>query len=294
MKMARFDQNHTKKNTATTFFVIAAVLALILGILGNYYVVKHQSSQEPQLDVPEKLTNKDAAKLDESTNETLFGLDRVSTDKKIDFFKDIKKLNFPSPLPDLLASDESFRQVITTISPELAQWLAADQLIRKYLVIANDFAQATRVSRHMSFLRTDQPFTVTTIDNTNVIDSKSYNRYDKLAEAINAIDAKAAIAVYQGFRPLFLHVFSVFNYPPDITLETIIKKATADILAAPVIEQPISLERPSTYYKFADPDLEALNPVQKQMLRMGPQNTRIIQTKLREFMVEFAKQTFKP
>jgi len=48
------------------------------------------------------------------------------------------------------------------------------------------------------------------------------------------------------------------------------------------------LERNSIHYKFADQQLEALNPVHKQMLRMGPDNTRIIQNKLRLFVAGLA------
>jgi hypothetical protein len=72
-------------------------------------------------------------------------------------------------------------------------------------------------------------------------------------------------------------------------LETIVKKALAEIITAPVIEENVSLVRPSLYYKFADSNLEALNPVKKQMIRMGPDNTRIIQQKCREFLVELGK-----
>ena len=42
------------------------------------------------------------------------------------------------------------------------------------------------------------------------------------------------------------------------------------------------LEPDSVTYKFADPALESLTPVQRQFLRMGPRNVRIIQGKLRE------------
>jgi hypothetical protein len=35
-------------------------------------------------------------------------------------------------------------------------------------------------------------------------------------------------------------------------------------------------------YAFADPKLEGLSRAQKQLLRMGPQNVRAIQGKLRE------------
>jgi hypothetical protein len=86
-----------------------------------------------------------------------------------------------------------------------------------------------------------------------------------------------------------LQVFAEFSYPKDFTLETIIKKAAGEIIATPVVEGQISLIRPSVLYKFADPKLEALNAVQKQMIRMGPENTKIIQNKCREFLVDLGK-----
>jgi hypothetical protein len=35
-------------------------------------------------------------------------------------------------------------------------------------------------------------------------------------------------------------------------------------------------------YAYADPRLEGLSPPQKQLLRMGPENVKAIQAKLRE------------
>jgi hypothetical protein len=157
------------------------------------------------------------------------------------------------------------------------------------MVITNDFAQGYRIAKHMSFLRLEEPFSVEQDENGEYIAPKSFHRYDKLAQSIQMIDAKAAVEFYQKARPLMLQVFSEFSYPQDITLETIIKKAAAEMLAAPTIEGHILLYRPSVYYRFADLKVEALSPVQKQMIRMGTENTRIIQAKVREFLVELAK-----
>lgn len=289
--MGRYDQNPTKKNTATTFFIVAVVMALTLGIVGNYYVLKRQRSVEAganNLNSPSELTISKST-VENTPAKVDSRLILTSPDQNPAIVKDIKTLTVPSTLPDLLGSDEIFRQVLTRVSPELASWLTADQLIRKLVIVANDFSQGQRIAGHLSFIRLERPFTIEQNDSGNVVDPDSYNRYNKLAQAIQLVDAKIAVAVYKTFRPLMLQVFAEFSYPPDITLESIIRKAAADIIAAPIIEQPIALVRPSVYYKFADANLEALSPVQKQMLRMGPQNTRIIQTKLREFMVEFAK-----
>jgi len=94
------------------------------------------------------------------------------------------------------------------------------------------------------------------------------------------------VAVYQRFRPLLLQVFAEFSYPDGYNLDDIFIKAAAEILTAPIIEQPIALVKYSLRYRYADPELEALGPVQKQMLRMGAENTRLIQNKMRMLVDE--------
>lgn len=181
-------------------------------------------------------------------------------------------------LPDLDNSDGRIREEMIRISPGLAEWLNTDQLIKKYVVIANDFSQGLRLEKHMRFLKLGQPFTA---DENLFMTRQSYQRYDKLAAAINAMDVDATLAVYKQFRPLFVQVFAEFGYPEEHKLEDTLAKAGAEILAAPIIEEPIALVRPSVFYKFADSELEAASPVHKQMLRMGPDNTRLIQQKVR-------------
>ena len=191
-------------------------------------------------------------------------------------------------LPDLDHSDALLREEMTGISPMLSGWLNTDQLVRKYVVIANDFSQGLRLEKNLRFLELDQPFAVDQ-DNENLfIATKSYQRYDRLAAAINALDVQATLAVYKKFRPLLVQVFREFSYPDEYSLEDIFTKAAAVILAAPARDGQIALERQSARYKFADQQLEALNPVHKQMLRMGPDNTRIIQNKLRLFVAGLA------
>jgi len=191
-------------------------------------------------------------------------------------------------LPDLDHSDALLREEMTGLSPELSGWLNTDRLIRKYVVIANDFAQGLRLEKNLRFLALTQPFAVDQDNEGMFIAAKSYQRYDRLSAAVNALDVQATLAVYKKFRPLLVQVFREFSYPDEYSPEDIFAKAAAVILAAPVRDGPIALERHSIHYKFADQQLEALNPVHKQMLRMGPDNTRIIQNKLRLFVAGLA------
>ena len=59
------------------------------------------------------------------------------------------------------------------------------------------------------------------------------------------------------------------------------------LLATPTVDGPIRIvPGKGATYAFADPRLEALTPAQKHLIRMGPENQRMIQTRLREIRDE--------
>ncbi len=289
--MNRYDQVKDKKIGGGVILVAIILIALTGG--GWFYFEHLQSNAvtEPEtriLALPS--SSKETGTVDPlSVSEAIDGVTTTeavpgaATDTLVELQQDASFI-----LPDLDHSDALLREEMTGISPVLSGWLNTDQLVRKYVVIANDFSQGLRLEKNLRFLELDQPFAVDQ-DNENLfIATKSYQRYDRLAAAINALDVQATLAVYKKFRPLLVQVFREFSYPDEYSLEDIFTKAAAVILAAPARDGQIALERQSACYKFADQQLEALNPVHKQMLRMGPDNTRIIQNKLRLFVAGLA------
>lgn len=282
--MSRYEQDKDKKSGVAVTLVAAALIALT--IFAGVYFKSQQSdivtgSETRTLTLPSGFTETEA--IDPlSIKDPLIGESTPATTAD-----NIQELQLESSfiLPDLDHSDALFRKALTGISPSLAGWLKTEQLIRKYVVIANDFSQGLRLEKHLSFLELDQPFTADQDNGTLFIASKSYHRYDPLAAAINALDARATLIIYKNFRPLLLQVFKEFSYPEQYNLEDIFTKTAATILAAPVIDGPIAVARHAVNYKFSDQQLEASSPIHKQMLRMGPENTRLIQNKLRQ-MVE--------
>lgn len=184
-------------------------------------------------------------------------------------------------LPALENSDGFVREELLRLSPALLSWFNTPQMLRKFLLIVNDFSQGSRLEKHMRFLKPAQPFAVAQDAGGLLMAPSGYHRYDALAAAIAAVDEQAALALYRKVRPLLLEIYAEFGYPESYQLEDLFRKAAAEMIAAPIMTGRIGLVRPSVQYKFADPALEALNPVHKQMLRLGPENTRIIQKKLR-------------
>jgi len=188
-------------------------------------------------------------------------------------------------LPELKDSDVAFTQGLLAVSPNLKHDLFKNQLIKKYMFAMNDMSQGIRPSaKLLRELALKKPFSVIQVDDKVYISSKTYRRYDRLAQAFSSMDNQAAVALYKKYLPLFQTIFDDFSYPSDYQVMDIIKGATGKILQAPVVTDRIEVIRPSVYYKFSDPKLEKLSSLEKQMLRMGPENTRLIQDKLREIM----------
>lgn len=189
------------------------------------------------------------------------------------------------PLPELGASDAEYSQDLLTLSAQLKQVLFKRQQIRKTVFSINDIAQGLRPpAKRLREIAFKQPFSVTQEGGKMYISAQAYHRYDRLAQAINSIDKQGAVALYNKYLPLFQLVFDEFSFPKNYQVLDSIKAATGKIIQAPVIDGRIEVIRPTVRYKFADPALEKLSALDKQMLRMGPENTRMIQKKLRELI----------
>jgi len=187
-------------------------------------------------------------------------------------------------LPALEQSDAIFKQDILSLSPGFSELLNVKSIIKRWVVVINDFSQNQRPDKHFRYFKLSSSFRVETDQSGIYMDEQSYQRYDFLASAVHAVNVEKAVNLLGKYRPLLQQAFSEFGYPEEYQVEDIIKKAISNVLLAPVIEDRIKLIKPSVRYKFADKHLESLSPVQKQMIRMGPENTRIIQAKLRQFV----------
>jgi len=184
-------------------------------------------------------------------------------------------------LPALENSDDFFREQANRLSPGFSPWLKEDELIRKVVIIVNDFSQGLRIHKHMKPFTLTETFIAEKDDQGLYLSPKSYQRYNQLASAIDDINVKDGLQTYRTLNALFQQIFKEFSYPESYSVDDLFQKAAAELLTAPVIDSRIALVKATLGYKFADQKLETLNPVHKQMIRMGPQNTRIIQNKLR-------------
>ncbi|GAB6139683.1 DUF3014 domain-containing protein [Methylosoma difficile] len=289
--MGRYDQSRSKQPVRQTtprerkrsgVHILTVLVLMMLSAAGGFYFAKFSEHYELAPEARNWLSflqNPAASQTEESEGET------ATTALPVGDGEQLEKITPPEEdviLPVLEKSDIWLRQALLGLSPGLAQWLDKDQLLMAYLTIANDTSQGLRTDKHVRFLKPDQAFAVAEDGQGPFIAGESYHRYDTWVAAINALDIQATLKLYKKVRPLLQQGFAEFGYPEGTKLEAIFNKAAAEILAAPVIERRVSVIKKNGYYRYADPNLEAANPLHKQMLRMGPENTRIIKNKLRQ------------
>lgn len=189
----------------------------------------------------------------------------------------------------LAVNDEIFKQEMKSIFVDFPHWFNDKNMLRKYLFIINDLSQNQIIYSHRTFLEIPKTILVKEDSQGLYMEQKSYSRYDKLANAFASIDVQKGYELYVRFKPLLNRLYAGFAYPAEYKLKDIFIKAAANVIAAPIIEGRIGLIRHSVRYQFADKKLEAMNAVKKQMLRMGPENTRKIQAKLRQIVELMSK-----
>lgn len=189
----------------------------------------------------------------------------------------------PIELPELGASDALVRELVEQLAehPELATWLAHDELIRRFAVAVDNVAEGKSPRRHLAFLDPDEDFAGEAHGDLVVVDPESYDRYDSVARLLTALDASSVARLYRTLEPLIDEAYRDLGYP-DRDFDATLREAIDLLLATPVPEGEVVLVRGVSSYEFADPALEALAPAQKHLLRMGPDNARRIQHKLRE------------
>ena len=187
------------------------------------------------------------------------------------------------PLPMLGQMDTFLRALLGTLSahPDYARWLATDNLIRQMANVIDRTSRGLSPAPEVAVLRPQGDFDVTR-GGPSTISPASFRRYDGLASIVESLDAKAIVEAYRTIHPRLDEAYRALgrteggvDHAIDVALQTLID--------TPVPVEPVRvISGKGATYAFADSQYERLQPVQKQLLRMGPDNVRRIQTRLRE------------
>lgn len=181
-------------------------------------------------------------------------------------------------LPSLDNSDDFMRDRLLLIKhrQDIETWLNTDDLLRRTASYVDGLSRGVVLNKIFPLTAPQGTFTTHRDGEVIWLNAGNYERYNSTVATIVSLDMASIAKMFHFIRPLLESAFAEMGYRPR-QMDGIILQAINNILATPIIVEPIKLTRDSVAYQFADPSLEALLPIQKQLLRTGPENTQRLQ-----------------
>lgn len=219
--------------------------------------------------------------VDESFEELLAETTEEATEaiEVVELVEEAVVIEFPS----LNNSDDFVRSQLSKLSTgsELLGLMVSEELIRKFVIFT--------VSVNEGFLSSAIPLQPMTEefrvkrgrgDGHFVMVQQSFMRFDYLIDTLIAIDNDAAVSLYKLLSPLFQEAYAEMGYP-NRRFDDVLLGAIDNVLFATNKNGILQLIRPSVMYRYVNTDIEALNQVEKLLLRLGHENAENLQQKLK-------------
>ena len=191
-------------------------------------------------------------------------------------------------LPSLNDSDSFVFEGLRAFSNGVAviRLLASDQLVRKFVVLVENISRGEYPQSGLPYRGIEQEMPVQNIDeNLFVMDASAHGRFDQIVDIFVALDTDQALTLYRSLSPLFQQAYAEIGFR-NVNFDDTLRSAVNIILRTPYIEGPYQLVKPSVMYVYADASIENLQNVQKQLIRIGPENTEKVKVKLRDFVLQ--------
>jgi hypothetical protein len=186
-------------------------------------------------------------------------------------------------LPPLGELDPAVRDLVRSLTSSalVERWLATSNLARQMAALVHGAAAGPTPLRFLAPLRPAGTFEVAERQGATVIAPQTHARYDALTSVITSLDATALAGAYRTLSPRLEDAHDELG-TPDASFDGSMRRVLDQLVATAIPQGPIRVVPRGGVYAFEDPSLERLSPVQKLLLRSGPDNARRIQQHLRE------------
>jgi hypothetical protein len=186
-------------------------------------------------------------------------------------------------VPPLDQTDALVRRLVTAVSDtSIAKaWLSGSGLLRNFVAAAVNLEEGATPVKLIERLRPSGAFRVIDLGGRQVVDPRSYERYDAAADTIVALDPSRVARVYATFKPRIEEAYRDLGFGGrsfDRALETVIVL----LVRTPIPDDEPRVRRQGVRYVYVDESFENLTSAQKQYLRMGSRNVRRIDAWLRQ------------
>ncbi len=188
----------------------------------------------------------------------------------------------PAPVVTEETGDRYARESIDAVNggKALAQFVAGDYVVERAVAIIDALR---RGEVPYKLLPVGKPSTTFPISDDGLrvnLDAAGFSRYDGFAQWVVGLDTTALVSLLNDYEMIATQALTRMGVS-DFDIRSAVLAATTQILSTPQVAVDAELMRREANWVYMDPELEALSSLQKQVLRMGPENADIIQQKAR-------------
>jgi hypothetical protein len=199
--------------------------------------------------------------------------------------------NAPAALPALNDSDQVVQDSLAGVVGKnpVEQFLVPQNIVR-HIVVTVDNLPRHKVNPELRPVKPTPGQALTSSQGElTTLGADNFARYAPLVRAVQRTDPEELAVVYERLYPLFQQAYEDLGYPGKYFNDRLVQ-VIDDLLQAPEVPGPIPVVQPKVFWEYADASLENRSAGQKLMIRMGPENARVIKAKLREFRAEIVKK----
>ena len=200
-----------------------------------------------------------------------------------------------SLLPTLDDSDTWLEEKLPTITwrKELLKLIIDDDMIRRFVVFTDNFAQGTLAYEHSPLIKPSTSFSGREInENGEVVikwDESSSRRFSLYVDLLRSIDSETLVTWYYELKPLVNEAYRELGYP-DEDFTDILQDAITKVLDMEIPKERLDLVRPSVMYQYKNEDIEQLDDAEKLMLRLGKENLLVIKSVMLELSEKISRE----
>ena len=260
--------------------VFAALIAILtLGIIG-YFVYQYTMGAEG---TPVEVTDTPMPMIEEIP--TPPAPTKVDTPLAEEV---VKEAGF-GPLPELDSSDA----YLDSLFEETEGWRGlanSKHMIRRAVTAVDLMSRGENPNSQWNFLQPTSAFKTVEKDGRILISEENYRRYQPVFQLLDKVPADRVALIYKHLYPLCLAAYEELGNG-DHSFAEKFDSVLQRILDFEPPQGDIEIVGKERTFIFADPELEASSALEKALIRIGPQQTHLLQEKIEAFRAALTQKT---
>lgn len=189
----------------------------------------------------------------------------------------------PAPVVSEETGDQYARESIDAVNggKALAQFVAGDYVVERAVAIIDALRRGEVPYKLLPVGKPSTTFPISDNGLRVTLDTAGFSRYDGFAQWVGGLDTPALVSLLNDYEMIATQALTRMGVT-DFDIRSAVLAATTQILSTPQVAVDAELMRREANWVYMDPELEALSSLQKQVLRMGPENADIVQQKARD------------